>query len=253
MRPEISVTVSGLGFLYPDDLAGVVELAELADAHGVDQLMIPDHVLMGPHPEKYPYGPFPLPPEEPWLEPLVALAAMAGASERVRLGTGVLITPLRPPALLAKMVATLDVLSRGRLDLGVGVGWQAEEYAAEGIDFEARWRLFEEGLRACKVLWRDAPAAFRGEHVAFESVYSLPRPAQEGGPPIWFGTGLGPHNLRRIVELADGWMPMDSSPASLTAGIERLRAAFSDAGRSFEGFGVRAHTPAVFEGRRVDL
>ena len=253
MRPEISVTVSGLGFLYPEDLAGVVELAALADEHGVDQLMIPDHVLMGPHPERYPYGPFPLPPEEPWLEPLTTLAAMAATSERVRLGTGILITPLRPAALLAKTVATLDVLARGRLDLGVGVGWQAEEYDAQGLVFEERWRHFEDGLRACRALWADAPASFRSASVEFEQAYSLPRPAQPGGPPIWFGTALGPYNLRRIAELGAGWMPMDSSEAAVREGIARLQEAFDAAGRSFEGFGVRAHVPVVMDGRRVDL
>jgi probable F420-dependent oxidoreductase len=248
-RVSRSITVSAVGHLYGDDLAGLVELARIADDTGIDQLVIPDHVVMGPHLENYPYGRFPLPLEEPWPEPLTVLAAMAGASSRVRFGTGVLITPLRPAVLLAKALATLDVLSRGRLEVGVGTGWQKEEYDAEGLDFARRWQLFEDGLRACKVLWRDAPAAFASPTVSFREIWCLPRPAQPGGPPLWFGVALGPRNLARIAELGAGWMPMDSRPEALREGIAKLRDAFLAAGRSFEGFGVRAHVDYV---RRAD-
>jgi probable F420-dependent oxidoreductase len=249
MRVSRSITVSAVGRLYGDDLAGLVELARIADDTGIDQLVIPDHVVMGPHLENYPYGPFPLPLEEPWPEPLTVLAGMAAASSRVRFGTGVLITPLRPAVLLAKTLATLDVLARGRLEVGVGTGWQKEEYEAEGLDFGRRWQLFDDGLRACKVLWRDAPAAFSSPTVSFREIWCLPRPAQAGGPPLWFGVALGPKNLARIAELGAGWMPMDSRPDALREGIAKLRAAFRVAGRSFDGFGVRAHVDYV---RRAD-
>ncbi len=244
-RPSLSITISAIGHLYGDDLAALTDLARIADATGIDQLVIPDHVVMGPHLEKYPYGRFPLPLAEPWPEPLTVLAAMAGASTRVRFGTGVLITPLRPAVLLAKTLATLDVLSRGRLEVGVGTGWQKEEYEAEGLDFAKRWQLFEDGLRACRVLWRDAPAAFESPSLSFRDVWCLPRPVQPGGPPLWFGVALGPGNLKRICELGAGWMPMDSRPEALRAGIAKLRDAFRAAGRSFEGFGVRAHVGYV--------
>jgi probable F420-dependent oxidoreductase len=254
-RPvSLSITVSAVGRLYGDDLAALVELARIADATGIDQLVLPDHVVMGPRLEAYPYGPFPLPLEEPWPEPLTVLAAMAGASSRVRFGTGVLITPLRPPVLLAKTLATLDVLSRGRLEVGVGTGWQAEEYEAEGLDFAGRWRLFEDGLRACKVLWRDAPAAFSSPSVSFRDVWCLPRPAQPGGPPLWFGVALGQRNLARIAELGAGWMPMDSRPEALRVGVAQIREAFRAAGRPYQGFGVRAHVEYVRRGdKSLDL
>jgi probable F420-dependent oxidoreductase len=246
---SLSITVSALGALYGHDLAGLVELARIADGTGIDQLVIPDHVVMGPHLENYPYGRFPLPLEEPWPEPLTVLAAMAGATSRVGLGTGVLITPLRPAVLLAKTLATLDVLSCGRLEVGVGTGWQKEEYAAEGLDFAKRWQLFDDGLRACKVLWRDAPAAFSSPTLSFRDVWCLPRPVQPGGPPLWFGVALGPKNLARIAELGAGWMPMDSRPEALREGLAKIRAAFAASGRPFAGFGVRAHAPYV---RRAD-
>ena len=121
---KISVIISGLSMLYGDDLGrGLLETARLADDAGIDQLVMTDHLAIGTQVEKYPYGRFPFPAEEPWPEPLTTLAAMAGATKRVRLGTGVLIAPLRPALLLAKTLATLDVLSEGRLDLGVGTGW----------------------------------------------------------------------------------------------------------------------------------
>jgi probable F420-dependent oxidoreductase len=249
LRPSLSITISAIGHLYGSDLAALTDLARMADATGIDQLVIPDHVVMGPQLESYPYGRFPLPLEEPWPEPLTVLAALAGASTRVRLGTGVLITPLRPAVLLAKTLATLDVLSSGRLEVGVGTGWQKEEYEAEGLDFAKRWQLFEDGLRACRVLWRDAPAAFESPSVSFRDIWCLPRPVQSGGPPLWFGVALGPANLKRIAELGAGWMPMDTRPEALRAGIAKLRDAFRTAGRSFEGFGVRAHVGYV---RRTD-
>jgi len=246
---SLSITISAIGHLYGDDLAALTDLARIADATGIDQLVIPDHVVMGPHLEKYPYGRFPLPLEEPWPEPLTVLAALAGASSRVRLGTGVLITPLRPAVLLAKTLATLDVLSRGRLEVGVGTGWQREEYEAERLDFAQRWQLFDDGLRACQVLWRDAPASFTSPSLSFHDIWCLPRPVQPGGPPLWFGVALGLKNLTRIAQLGAGWMPMDSRPEALRDGIAKLREAFRAVGRPFDGFGVRAHVAYV---RRAD-
>src|SRR6185436_18984466 len=98
----------------------------------------------------YPYGDFPFPPADPWVEPLTTLAAMAAVTSTVRLGTGVLITPLRPAVLLAKTIATLDNLSGGRVDLGVGLGWQREEYAAIGVSFTERWARHDDEIRACR-------------------------------------------------------------------------------------------------------
>jgi probable F420-dependent oxidoreductase len=250
----ISVTVSGLSRLFAGDLRTLVEAAHVADAVGIDQLMIPDHLAMSRNTAAYPYGRFPLPLEEPWLEPLTTLAAIASVTKRIRLATGVLIAPIRAPLVLAKTAATVDVLSGGRLDLGVGTGWQAEEYAAVGVPWEERWRRLEDGLRACRALWRDAPASFRSASVSFDELWCLPRPVQPGGVPLWFGVGLGPKNLARIVELGAGWMPMDSRPESIRAGLAQIRAAFEAAGRDFAGFGARAHAPFVLGAdKRPDL
>jgi probable F420-dependent oxidoreductase len=234
-----------LSRIYGDDLSGVVELARIADDVGIDQLALPDHVAIGARTDRYPYGRFPLPVDEPWLEPLTTLGALAAVTTRIRLATGILIAPLRPPALLAKSAATLDVLSGGRLDLGVGVGWQEEEYRASGIPFGERWRRLDDTLRACRALWNDAPARFESETVTFEEIYSLPQPVQPGGIPLWFGVAASERGVQRMAELGAGWMPMETGFDELQAGARRIRGAVAAAGRDPAAFGVRAHLPVV--------
>lgn len=252
-RLQVSITISGLSRIYEGDLTGVIELARVADDVGIDQLALPDHVAIGPRTDRYPYGRFPLPVQEPWLEPITTLAAMAAVTKRVRLATGILIAPLRSPALLAKSAATLDVLSRGRLDLGVGVGWQEEEYIASGVPFAERWRRFDDTLRACRALWSDSPARFESQTVTFSEIYSVPQPIQEGGVPVWLGIAASERGVRRMAELGDGWMPMETGPSELQAGVRRIHAALTVAGRDPAEFGVRAHLPLVQTGGRPDL
>jgi alkanesulfonate monooxygenase SsuD/methylene tetrahydromethanopterin reductase-like flavin-dependent oxidoreductase (luciferase family) len=130
---RISLGVFGLERLFAGDPRELIDVARHAEAAGVDQINFTDHVVMSARTDRYPFGKFPLPPEYPGFEPLTMLAAIASATSQIRLATGVLITPLRPAVLLAKIAATLDVVSGGRLDLGVGTGWQREKYEAAGI------------------------------------------------------------------------------------------------------------------------
>ena len=255
-RVGVSVTISGLSRLFGDDLAGVVDAARAADDAGVDQLVLTDHVAIGPRTDRYPFGTFPYPPEEPWLEPLTTLAAIAGATDRVRLGTGVLVAPLRPAVVLAKTAATLDVLSRGRLDLGVGTGWQREEFTDPGQPFAGRGARLDDTIRACRALWTDAPpVSFASPTVSFEALWCEPRPIQHGGIPVWFGGGPTEATARRIAELGDGWLPVGVRPADeLRDGIDRIRAAFRAVGRDPGSFGVRAGVPvATGDDGRADL
>jgi probable F420-dependent oxidoreductase len=240
------VTLAGLSRLFAGRLDAVVEAAAAADRAGIDQIAVPDHLAIGPRTDAYPYGPFPLPPDEPWLEPLTTLAAMAGATRRIRLATGVLIAPLRPALLLAKTAATLDVLSAGRLDLGVGLGWQREEYAGAGVPWEGRWARLEDQLRACRALWTGAgPVSFRSETVSFEALRSLPRPVQPGGPPLWLGVAAGARNAARVAALGAGWLPMESDPDAIARGVAVLRRAYQAAGRDPATLGVRANAPVA--------
>jgi len=238
------VTLAGLSRLFGDRLDAVVEAAAAADRAGIDQIAVPDHLAIGPRTDAYPYGPFPLPPDEPWLEPMTTLAAMAGATRRIRLATGVLIAPLRPALLLAKTAATLDVLSGGRLDLGVGLGWQREEYEGAGVPWAGRAARLDDQLRACRALWAaDGAVSFRSETVSFASLRCLPRPVQAGGPPLWFGVAASERNAARIAELGAGWLPMEAEPDAIARGVAVLRRAFERAGRDPATLGVRANAP----------
>lgn len=251
---SLSVTVSGLSRLFGDDLAAVVDVARAADDLGVDQLVLPDHVAVGPRLDRYPYAAkFPYPPGEPWLEPLTTLAVIAGATRRVRLGTGVLIAPLRPALVLAKTVATLDVLSRGRVDLGIGTGWQREEFVEPGMGFGGRTQRMDDAVAACRAVWEQAPpVSFASATVGFDELWMEPRPIQ-ARVPVWYGGALTEPMVRRITELGDGWLPLGPTVDDIGAGVTRLRTAFRAAGRDPDELGVRAGIPIVTDADgRVD-
>ena len=200
-----------------------------------------DHVVMGPNTDAYNWGKFPTPPDAPWLEPMTVLAAMAAATTSVRLATGILIAPLRPAVLLAKQAATLDVLSQGRLDLGVGTGWQREEYDAEGLDFGARGQLLTDTIAVCKALWRDTPAAIETPSLSFTDVYCDPKPRQPDGVPLWIAGTLNARNLDRLVRFGDAWIPiMGETVEGIAAGAKRARDAWTEAGRDADRLQVQA-------------
>jgi probable F420-dependent oxidoreductase len=203
----LAVLASGLHRTLGPDVRHYVELARVADALGFAQLTLPEHVVMSERTDRYPYGRFPSAPDEPWPDPLVVLAAAAAATERIRLGTGVLLTPLRPAALLAKQIATLDNLSGGRVDLGIGTGWQPEEYGASGVPWPGRWARVDDAMRACRLLWAGGPSSFSSPTVTFDRIWCAPLPAQER-IPIWLGAPANDATAKRIAEYGDGWMPV---------------------------------------------
>jgi probable F420-dependent oxidoreductase len=252
--PSLAVTLSGLHRTFGDDARAYVDCAVAVEQAGADQVVLADHVVMGDRTDRYPFGRFPFQPEEPWVEPLTVLSAIAGATSRVRLVTGILIAPLRPAVLLAKTVATLDALSGGRVDLGVGVGWQPEEYEAVGVPFERRWSRLDDTMRACRALWRDVPATFFSPTVSFRDIYCTPLPAQER-VPVWYGAAMTPRLAARIGELGDGWYPVGAPTADeLRSGADLARQALADAGRDPAELGLRRGlVPVRTEGGDVDL
>jgi len=254
--PRLTLSIPSFGpFFPPGRLHEVVDLARQAEAAGIDSVIVPDHVVMSDRTDRYAWGPFPFPIETPWLEPLTVLAAISAATTRLRLATGILIAPLRPAPVLAKTVATLDVLSGGRLDLGVGVGWQKEEFDAAGLDYAQRGRMLTDTIAACRVLWSESPASFESETVRFDNIWCEPRPVQPGGVPVWFSGTLTKRNLDRIVRLGDGWIPiMTATLEDLAEGAKRLAEALTAAGRDGSTLRVRGDLGVVLgDERRPDL
>jgi probable F420-dependent oxidoreductase len=154
-------------------------------------------------------------------DPLVTLAVAAGATSRVRLGTTVLIVPYRNPVVTAKMVSSLDALSGGRVVLGVGAGWLAEESAALGVPFAERGPMTDEYLAAMRELWTSPAPSFAGKYTRFSGLKFEPKPVQKPHPPIWVG-GHGRASLRRAAEIGAAWHPINRSPAELRAGRAEL-------------------------------
>jgi probable F420-dependent oxidoreductase len=236
----------GLQNWFGGDFAPAIDLIRRADEKHVDQVSITDHVVMGEHVENYPYGPFYNPLDFPWYEPISVLSAAASVTKTIRLSTAILIAPLRPAVLLAKQLATLDVLSRGRVDIGVGLGWQKEEYEASGVPWEGRYLRLEEQIKVCKLLWAQAPASFSGETVRFDRIHAYPRPVQPRGISVLFGLAPTDKNFARIAELGDGWLPMERDAGKLAGHIDRLRQAFAARDRDPGSIAVRTVAPYVF-------
>ncbi len=250
MALKVSVTLCEFARLFRGDLNAVIEAAGIAEACGVDQVGLPDHLAVGPGTDKYPYGDFRelYPESEPWPEPLTLLACIAGLTSSIRLTTSVLIAPLRSALLLAKTAATLDVISGGRLDLAVGTGWQREELEAGGVPFVGRNDRMDDTLRACRALWLENPASFTSATVSFEKISSLPQPVQKEGIPLWFGGDATPRNVSRIAEMGTGWFPVRLADSDeFASGLKRIHNAMIARGRSPQELEVKAGLAPIFD------
>ncbi len=237
---RLAVTLAGPALVASDRLRRIPELARAAEEVGVDQLGVPDHVLLGGATDAYPYGPFPEALTSPYPEPLMVLAAVAAVTSRIELAPSTLIAPLRPAPLLAKACATLDLLSGGRLVLGAGAGWHETEFAASNVPFAGRGARLDDTMRACRVLWRDSPASFASPTVSFEGVHCEPQPARPDSIRIWVAGGSSARAAARLADYADGWMPPPSlTPSEVAEGVEAIRAARVAAGRDPEAVDVK--------------
>jgi probable F420-dependent oxidoreductase len=200
-------------------------VARAAEETGFSTLWAGEHVVMVDRPSsRYPYsddGTIAVPADAPWLDPFVCLSFAAAATRRIAIATGILLLPEHNPVLVAKRAASLDVLSGGRLMLGVGVGWSAEEFAALGVPFADRGPRTREYVDVLRTLWRDDPASFAGRFVAFENVRMHPKPIRGAQLPIVFGGNSGPA-LARVAAAGDGWYGFNL--ASVEAVGERLAA-----------------------------
>ena len=215
-----------------------VELARELEARGFDSVWFPEHTHIpvsrltpiptgeGELPEHY----------KRCLDPLVGLAAVAAVTERLRVGTGVLLPAQHDPIATAKAVATLDLISGGRVTLGIGFGWNEDEMAHHGVALADRREVVREHVLAMQALWADDEASFEGRHVRFSPSWSWPKPVQRPGPPVLLGGGPWPTVFRHIAEYCDGWIPIGGS--GLAAGIAKLRQAMEEAGRDPAGLEV---------------
>jgi probable F420-dependent oxidoreductase len=220
---------------------GYIALAETAERLGFGFISVNDHVIVPRGiASKYPYS-----EDHTWagasagecLDLLTTLAFLAGRSERLKLLSSVMVVPHRHPVLTAKMLATIDVLSRGRLIVGCGVGWLKEEFEALGAPpFAERGRATDEFIEAFKVLWTQDAPRFQGAHASFDNVIFAPRPWRQPHPPIWIG-GESPPALRRAVRLGDGWYPASNNPQYRLDTPERVAAGVRDLARAAEAAG----------------
>lgn len=231
----------------------VVDLAVAADTAGLDRLVLSDHVAFGENLEAYgdpkrggaKGGKQPTGPDGHWLDPLVTITYLSALTTRVRFGTNILIAALRRPVTLAKEVATIDVLSGGRIDLGVGVGWQAEEYEAAGLSYSERGRLLDHTIEVCQLLWREQTASYDGAGLTFADIHQMPKPTQAGGVPVWVSGTVNDRAMARLARFGAGWIPWGDDAVDIGTGIARMRAAMQRLGRDPADLGVVGNAPMV--------
>jgi probable F420-dependent oxidoreductase len=240
----------------------LLALARACDAAGIDRVNVSDHVVFGEALEEYAKpevggregGKQPTGPDGHWLEPLTTLAVIAGQTSRVRLGTQILLAALRRPVILAKSAATLDVLSGGRLDLGVGVGWQKAEYDAAGLPFERRGKLLDHTLEVVQTLWREQRASYASPELTFDGIHQMPKPLQDGGVPIWISGTIRDTTVRRLVQFGTRWIPWGKDDGDMTVSLPLMREAIAKAGGNPDTLQASGPLPAVWDAnRQLDL
>ena len=225
----------------------VLDFARICDEAGVDRIVAPDHVVFGERLEAYANpgiggianGSQPTGSDGNYFEPMTLLSALSAVTENVRLGTNILLAALRRPMVLAKSAATIDVLSGGRLDLGVGVGWQQEEYEAAGLEFKRRGRLLDHTLEVCQRLWLETRASYESPELTFSNIHTMPKPTQARGVPIWCGGRVNANVARRIARYGSGWITWDVGVDEIAGSIERMRELVVSAGGDDQPFPVQ--------------
>jgi probable F420-dependent oxidoreductase len=254
---KIGIGVSPPDTLTPNGVTDLVAYAVLADRLGFERFAVPEHMLITPRLEGKLAAAFPFPLDSLWPDPFVLLAAVAGATRSIRLVTAIAIAPLRPAINLAKAAATLDAVSGGRLELGLGIGWMPDELEAAGARMDQRLTWLEDSIGACRALWTQSPATFASSTVSFRNAYCRPLPVQPGGPPILLAGTASSRFVDRVAALADGWIPQagpdtwsrDSQTEEVLAeGTSLLGAAFARAGRNPDSLIIHVSAGAMRDG-----
>ena len=228
MSPSKPITFAAPLFPY-DRWGGIEPLAEAAkhaEELGFDALQFPEHIIMPVRPDVPPVS-------ATWYDNFVLAAHIATLTSRIRLIFSVMIVPYRNPVVAAKLISTLDVVSKGRLTVGVGAGWLKGEFRTLGLPYDERGDMTDEYLRAMKVLWTQETPEFNGKYTTFSRIAFLPKCVQEPHVPLWIG-GTGPRPFRRVAELGDGWVPMVGTLDEHKEQIQRVKGEVKAAGRDPE-------------------
>lgn len=223
--------------MFATDLSmGIVEFAKAVEERGFDSVWLPEHTHI-PTSRRTPYPTGELPDEyRRALDPFVGLTAAAMAAPTIRVGTGVLLVAQHDPIIVAKTAATLDLVSSGRLSLGIGFGWNEDEMEDHGVEYRTRRAKTREHVLAMRELWTKDEASFDGDHVRFSPTWQWPKPVQRPGPPILVGGAAGPKLFEHIAEYGDGWMPIGGS--GVAAALPQLRDAVAARGRDPESLEI---------------
>ena len=223
----------GVAMFCTDYSIAAEHLARELETRGFESIWLPEHTHI-PASRKSPWPGGPDLPREYWhtLDPFVALGAAAAVTKTIKLGTGICLVIERDPILLAKEVASLDHISRGRVLFGIGGGWNAEEMEHHGTPFPERWKILRERINAMKAIWTQEEAEFHGKYVNFDRMWSFPKPVQKPYPPILMG-GAGPHARQRAVDFDGHWIPIGGREYSepIAESLADFRARAEKAGR----------------------
>ena len=230
----------------------IATIAREVETLGYESFFIPEHPVIPIGFKTVPPGGGQLPEHYGrWLDPFVALTVAAAVTKRIKLGTGICLLPEREPLMTAKVIASLDLVSGGRVVLGVGGGWLKEETEAMGTQFGMRWRRLRETVKALRVLWTEAEPSYNGELVKFPPVRCDPKPIQKGGPPIMLGAH-GPKGRERVVRSYDGWCPVIGKPETFKRDVADLRRLAAERGRDPASLQITAFAPPHDDGLATD-
>lgn len=257
MKPQFSIWAFSLAPEDPGDWRPLFDQARAADAAGVDRLVLTgEHVVFGENLDAYSQpelggrvgGKQMTGPDGHYLEPIVTMSMVAAVTSRIRFTSNILLAALRRPIVLAKAASTLDVLSGGRFDLGIGVGWQREEYEAAGLEFKSRGRLLDHTLEVCQTLWREPRADYASPELKFERIHMMPKPVGPKGVPVWVSGTVNPAAMRRLARFGAGWIPwgdaLDNSD-DLLEQIPKMREAVAGYGRDPTEIQIAGALPLV--------
>jgi probable F420-dependent oxidoreductase len=254
VKPQFGVRLITIGADNPARWRQVLDQARAAERAGLDRVLVSgDHVVFGEDLGAYgrpevggrPSVQLSTGSDAVFPDPVVSMAILCGVTERVRIMNSLMLAALRRPIVLAKAMATLDVMSGGRIDWSVGIGWQREEYEAAGLDFPRRGRLLDHTLEVCQTLWSQTRASYTSPELSFEAIHMNPKPVQPGGIPIWVSGSVSPGPMRRLARFGTGWNPWAADQENVKTAIPRMREAVAALGRDPAEIEVLGHLPLV--------